>query len=212
VAVVDGEDVAVSKVGAPRPAGAHTEERNRCGRATAMTLATPIKPGHVPILKLNFWITRRFPILLERLQKLAFIHFARWTILSELPYNGPPQERESLNYEYLFFLSNYNGYWMQYIDAFANILPDRLDKIWIHTYGYPPGAPAAALKRAIRKNEYTASHYYSAYPEASRKIIGSALELKQLWEAFDRGPARNAGDEDFERAFLQLVSDGQRAL
>jgi hypothetical protein len=208
----EGVATATEPAQSPRHTSAHTDARNRLGRATAMTVANPIKPRRTWVLKLNFWLTRRLPILLERLQKLSFIHFCRWTIVYDFPYNGPPQQKENLRYKYLFFLSNYNGYWMQYIDAFANVLPDRLDKIWIHTYGYPPGAPADALKKAIRKNEYASSHYYSAYPEASRTMISSALELKGRFEEFDRQAAAAHSDEDFRRAFLQFLTESQRHL
>ncbi len=190
---------------------AQTASRNQCGRAIAMTLANPIKPGRSVVLRFNFMLSRRFPALLARLRKLSFIHFMRWTIVDEFPYNGPPQEQEELKHKYLFFISNYNGYWMQYIDAFYHVLPDQMDWIWGNTYGYPKGAPAGVTKRVIQRLEFTASHYYSAYPEASATMIQSALALKRR---FDRFQARvdGAGPEDFHEAYLRFVADVQEHL
>jgi hypothetical protein len=188
-----------------------TESRNQCGRAIAMTLANPIKPGRSRVLRFNFWLTRSFPPLLGRLRKLSFIHFLRWTIVSEFPFNGPPQEPEQLEHEYLFFVSNYNGYWMQYIDAFYSVVPDQMDWIWGNTYGYPKGQPAGATKRVIRQLEFTASHYYSAYPEASSTMIVSALELKRRFTRFD-AEVRDADPERFAAAYRRFVTDAQGLL
>ena len=190
---------------------AQTALRNQCGRAIAMTVVNPIKPGRSAVLRFNFWVSRRFPVLLSRLKKLSFIHFLRWTIVEDFPYNGPPQEREDLKYDYLFFISNYNGYWMQYIDAFYHVLPDQMDWIWGNTYFYPKGSPAGATKRAIQKLEFTASHYYSAYPEASATMIQSALALKSRFDLFQAG-VEGAEAPDFQRAFQRFVTDAQRYL
>jgi hypothetical protein len=188
-----------------------TPSRNTCGRAIAMTLANPVKPGRSKVLRFNFWLTRRVPLLLGRLRKLSFIHFLRWTVLTEFPYNGPPQEREELAHDYLFFISNYNGYWMQYIDAFYSVVPDQMDWIWGNCYGYPKGQPAGATKRLIHKLEFTASHYYSAYPEASATMVQSALELKRRFDGF-QAETRDASPEAFQAAFRSFVSKSQRLL
>lgn len=190
---------------------AQTAPRNQCGRAIAMTVVNPIKPGRSAVLRFNFWASRRFPVLLARLKKLSFIHFLRWTIVEEFPYNGPPQEREDLKFNYLFFISNYNGYWMQYIDAFYHVLPDQMDWIWGNTYFYPKGSPAGATKRVIQRLEFTASHYYSAYPEASATMIQSALELKRRFDAFQAG-GDGANPDDFQRRYQRFLTDAQRYL
>jgi hypothetical protein len=188
-----------------------TPSRNTCGRAIAMTLANPIKPGRSKVLRFNFWLTRRFPPLLGRLRKLSFIHFLRWTIVSEFPFNGPPQVPEKLGHEYLLFVSNYNGYWMQYIDAFYSVVPDQMDWIWGNCYGYPKGQPAGATKRLIHKLEFTASHYYSAYPEASATMVQSALELRKRFDRF-QAEMRGADPSRFQEGFRRFVADSQRLL
>ena len=38
------------------------------------------------------------------------------------PYLGGKQKKEALQYDYLFFFSNFNGTWNQYIDAFSAVL------------------------------------------------------------------------------------------
>jgi hypothetical protein len=189
---------------------AQAPDRNTCGRAIAMTLANPVKPGRGKVLRLNFWVTGRIPALLGRLRKLSFIHFARWTIVSEFPYNGPPQVPEQLAHEHMFFISNYNGYWTQYIDAFYRVVPDLMDVAWGNVYGHVK-APAGARNRQIHKLEFTASHYYSAYPEASATMVESALELKRRFDRFET-EVRGAGPERFDAAFRRFVAEAQRYL
>jgi hypothetical protein len=190
---------------------AQTESRNQCGRAIAMTLANPVKRGRGRWLRIVFWVTLHFPPLLIRLRKLSFIHFARWTIVPEFPYNGPPQVPEELAHEYLFFISNYNGYWMQYIDAFCRVVPLQMDLAWNNAYGYPGARRIGAMKRVIRHLEFTASHYYSAYPEASATMVQSALELKRRLERFD-AETRDADPERFAAAYRRFVTDAQGLL
>jgi hypothetical protein len=190
---------------------AQTEARNQCGRAIAMTVVNPIKARRSAVLRFNFWLSRRVPQLLNRLRKLSFIHFMRWTIVEEFPYNGPPQEKEDLKYQYLFFISNYNGYWMQYIDAFYHVVGDQMDWIWSNAYYYPKGQPPGATKRAIRHLEYTASHYYSATPDASATMILSALALKRRFDEFE-ARAAGLGPKEFQRAYGRLLTDVQRYL
>ncbi|MEK6275954.1 MAG: hypothetical protein AABM30_11550 [Actinomycetota bacterium] len=190
---------------------AQTGLRNQCGRAVAMTVANPIRPGRSVMLRFNFWLSRRVPALAARLRKLSFIHFARWTIVNEFPYNGAPQERETLKYKYLFFISNYNGYFMQYIDAFCHVVRFQMDWIWGNTYFWTKGAPAGATKRTTRRLEFVASHYYGAYPEASATMILSALALKPRFDAF-HASVDGGSAEDFHRAYQRFVTDVQKYL
>jgi hypothetical protein len=196
-----------------QPAVAQTARRNQCGRAIAMTILNPIKPGWTRLLRLNLLVGRRFPALLSGLYKLSFIHFARVCVIERFPYNGAPQVEEKLRYHYLLFISNYNGYWMQYIDAFSHVVPRQMDLIWGYTYGYPRGAPSGPLKHEIRKveSEYVASHYYSAYPEASATMVRSALELKSRFDEF-RHRSQGLAPDAFRDAYLRFVTDVQHTL
>src|SRR2546423_11392639 len=84
-----------------------TEPRAIDGRATAITVLTPIKPGGTPLERLVFFLGEHVKMLNQALSELSFIHYARWTIITGLPYNGPPQQREKLHYDYLFFERNF---------------------------------------------------------------------------------------------------------
>jgi hypothetical protein len=186
-------------------------DRNVLGRASALTVISAIKKPWIPVLRLLFFVGTHVPVLLGTLRKLSFIHFARWTIVRELPTGGPPERRERLRHAYLFFESNYNGTWSQYIDAFSYVVPQHIAAIWKSSYGFPGAVPAHPFKDYIVAHEYAAEHYYSAYPEASATMVLSALELRENLDELRRR-AGSMSAEAFEDAYRQFLTDNQRHL
>ena len=96
---------------------------------------------------------------------------------------------ERLGHTYLFFESNFNGTWDQYIDAFSEVVPTRMKAIWGSSYGFPGPIPVEPFKAYIRKNEYVANHYWSAYPGATTTEIISAQRVAAALDEF-RGARR----------------------
>lgn len=108
--------------------------KNTAGKAYAMTVMTPIKPRTKWVNDLVMWYATKgiAPNKNSDLKKLSFIHFARWVVIGKnqllrFPEAGQPEE--NLNYDYLFFESNFNGTWDQYINAFSDVLPAGGEKI-----------------------------------------------------------------------------------
>ena len=184
---------------------------NEHGRAAAITVMTPIKPREIGLLRANFWVMDNVEPVTRTLRELRLIHFARWSIIEQLPFNGPPQEPERLNYKYLFFQSNFNGSWHEYIDAFSYLLPVRMRGVWGSSFGFPGAKPVTGFKEYIYRNEYVASHYYSAYPEATARTVVSALELARRFEEFDRG-VDGMEPEQFATAYQEFLTSVQRQL
>src|ERR1700753_3627802 len=109
------------------------------GRAYGMTAITPMP-------KLQTWKARLFleglsaiKLLETDLFQLSFIHFARWIIIPAdgFPHVSDSQPAEELEYDHLLFMSNFNGTWDQYIDAFAAVLGHGLAGIWGASINYP---------------------------------------------------------------------------
>ena len=185
---------------------------NRAGRATALTVMSPMKPGWPLILRLRFRVVQRLPVLTKDLRRLSFIHFAYWSLVDRLPYHGPPQEEDRLHSTYLLFESNFNGMWDEYIDAFSAVLPDRMKGLWGSSYGFPGPVPVGPFKDYIRDNEYEVGHYYSAYPQASATMIQGALALQRRFSGFARQLRDEMTPEEFQAAYHALLTDVQRQL
>ena len=179
------------------------------GKATAITVVTPVKPGHVLLLRAVFFIGEHVHSLMSRLEQLSFIHYARWTIFDELAWNGDPQPKEDLRYHYLFFESNFNGTWDEYIDAFAEVVPNRMRAIWDSSFGFPGPKPIGPFTDYIRRNDLDVGHYYSAYPQSTTTEILSALRVTKALDAFT---AEAIDDEDFADRYDELLTQLQNDL
>src|SRR3954471_13572047 len=173
------------------------------GKATAITVVTPARHGGRFWLALVFWAGRRITATLKKLQMLSFIHYARWAVIPRFPDGGTG---ERLHHTYLLFESNFNGTWDQYIDAFSEVVPARMKAIWGSSYGFPGPIPVEPFKSYIRKNEYVANHYWSAYPGASTTEIIAAQRVAQALDRFKRR-SRGLGPEAFAAAYRSLIRE-----
>lgn len=178
------------------------------GRATAITVLTPVKRGGPLLLWLVFWAGRNITQTLEKLEKLSFIHFARWAVIKRFPdENGG----ERLNHSYLIFESNFNGAWEQYIDAFSEVVRLRMQAIWGTSYGFPGPLPVEPFKAYIRHNEFVANHYYSAYAGATTTEIISAARVEPALEEL-KARAATMDAASFKVAFGEFLTKVQRDL
>ena len=178
------------------------------GKATAITVITPVKPWGPWLLRLVFWAGRNIKRTLEKVERLSFIHYAHWAVIRRFP-NGGAGER--LGHTYLLFESNFNGTWDQYIDAFSEVVPFRMKALWGTSYGFPGPLPVEPFKQYIRNNEFVANHYWSAYPGATTTEVISAgrvqAALEQLCEA-----SPGLSPEGFAAAYREFLVKVQRDL
>ena len=182
------------------------------GRTTAITTMTPMKPFATLLERLVLFAGEHIRMMNEGLVKLAFIHYARWTIVTDIPFNGPPQQREDLQYDYLFFETNFNGTWDEYIDAFSEVIPDRMSQIWGSSFGFPGPQPVGPFKDYIHKNDLPISHYYGAYPGATTKTVLAALAVRDELADFVAVAESEADPETFRRAWDAFLTDIQHNL
>jgi hypothetical protein len=183
------------------------------GKVYAMNAVTPMKPWKTWILRLIFWALGIFKPAQKDLINLAFIQFARWVIIphDRFPYLGEGQKKESLHYDYLFFFSNFNGTWNQYIDAFSAVLSAGLNKIWRWSEKFPGSVPVTPFKSYITSVQYDTDYFFTAYPEATLNDVESALVVDQALGALCRSAARQT-PEEFRQAYLQFVITCQSHL
>src|SRR5262249_49919190 len=102
---------------------------NIAGKAYAMNAITPMRWYTAWLNRFFFWGSGRFTSFLGGLLTLSLIHYARWVILkpNQFPRLSPDQPEEQLKYHYMFFFSNFNGSWDQYVDSFSSAISGGLD-------------------------------------------------------------------------------------
>jgi hypothetical protein len=191
-------------------AASGTSVRNVDGEAVALTVFSAVKRWGLLELPIFFLLIRQRRNSLNTLKQLSFIHAARWSLVRRLPANGTQPEIR-LRFPHLYFESNFNGGWEEYIDAFSYVLTLGMWGFWGSSYGFPNALPSGPFKQYIRNNAFVASHYYSAYPEATTTVVLSALKIAPVVEAL-RDQAATMSAEQFHAAWQALVTDGQSCL
>jgi hypothetical protein len=151
------------------------------------------------------------PYFTKKLRQLSFIHYAHWGIVRSTSDNHQPHDADS-ECDYLLVASNFNGTWDEYIEVFSEVVPWRIWAIWTSCSDFPGPRPPERLKEYVRKNEVAASHYYTAYPEASTTLVLSALELRDRFDRFARGVSEGVASEDFHAAWRAFLTDVQAHL
>lgn len=188
---------------------------NFAGKASAITVITPMTPSMRRLLQLEFRLVSWgfYAQIQTQLVQLSFIHFAHWTIIRgcDFPWLCQDQPRDRTSYDYLIFCSNFNGGWDQYIDAFSGVLPLGLNNIWNRSVKYPGALPESPFLRYIGFNQLSSDYYYNAVPGASATDVKSALSLKDKLHQFARETAGHSA-VDFSIAFNQFLLTVQTNL
>ncbi len=188
---------------------------NIAGKAYAMNVVTPAKWYTVWVNKFIFW----FVLLpggakyLKGLLTLSLIHYARWAIISprEFPHLDKSQPKETLKYSYMFFFSNFNGSWDQYVDSFHSAIPDGLDMFWFLNVKYPKSVPLQPFHAYINYNQIWTSHYYNAYPLAASNDVKAAKRLTEKLRAFSKANS-HASPQGFQQAYNRLLLEVQQDI
>ncbi|MBA3746390.1 MAG: hypothetical protein H0W96_02725 [Solirubrobacterales bacterium] len=120
--------------------------------------------------------------------RASFISFASWTLIRDLPHNGPPQSLRRLRHAHLFFEVHFNGSWAQYIDSSVRILTTGMQSFWGSSQTFPGPLPAAPFQQFFSDHEVDTNHYYCAYPQATVTLVRSALALEERLEMWRCSP------------------------
>lgn len=189
------------------PIPGEDDVHDRCGQARALTMFLPVRWWGLPFLRLLFLGARRLAFVTAPLRDRQFIHFARWTLLTELPVADGGRRR--LPRAMLWFESNFDGNLPRYMDTFARSLPWRMRAAWGPTAGFPGLFPLSAFHDWTYANAFHAAHYHVAYADATTRDVGRALTVSAR---FDRLLGEVDGVTDaqaFDRAWSEFLTDVQ---
>jgi len=145
-------------------------------------------------------------LIVRPLLALRFIHFAHWSLVTHVPSRAPRGRSRRLPHPYLLFHSNFDGAVDQYIDAFSLQVPGRMWLCWGGAYGFPGPRPTGRFKRYILPHVVEDAHYFCVYPEASTKMILSALRVSDELARFANDQAELSDPGAFLAAWRQLLA------
>jgi hypothetical protein len=189
---------------------------NIAGKAYGWNVLVPVSGGLLVALlkKLSFRIAGVVaPSSLNGLRTLSTIHYARWVIVraSDFPRLSASQPKEKLRYSYMFFFSDFNGAWEEYVDAFSVAIPGSLNLIWWHSVGWPKAAPMQPFHAYIVRNQIYTNYYYGAYPMASVNDIKSSRNVRAGVSKL-AATAMAAPPADFLKQYHALLKELQHDL
>jgi hypothetical protein len=174
---------------------------NVAGKAYGMNVVTPMRPSLTWLNRLFFMVSRAIPSTLAGLLGLSIIHFARWVIIKRDQWPDLGQGKQSLQNDYMLFVSNFNGTWDQYIDAFSDGIPGGLDLLWYSSTRYPHSIPISPFKGYIRSMQVDTEYYYNATPGAAQRDIKSALLVRRaILDLAARQPSLSP--EEFRKQYI----------
>lgn len=188
---------------------------NVAGKAYAMNLLTPLFKWMTGVNRLAFWAIGT-PVLafsLRGLLTLSMIHYARWVIVrpKDWPRLSTDQPKEDTSYDYMLFLSNFNGSWAQYVDSFSNAIPSGLNLLWFMNVGWPKSVPQEKFHRYVLHNQFWTNHYYSAYPLAASNDVKAGSKVRSELTEFARR-TRGGSPESFMTSYNRLLKNLQEDL
>jgi hypothetical protein len=153
------------------------EYRNRVGGVYALTVFTPIIPGHEDELRAHL---DALPVGAESpLARLEALHLSRIQIFDALVDQGPPHRPERLERHHLLFTSTVDGDLDPYLDAICERIGAEADGWWGYCAGYPGTADRAAFRRYIRAHKVDTSLLAVANPGATVRDVRESLALRE---------------------------------
>ncbi|MEE2897061.1 MAG: hypothetical protein VX815_01210 [Gemmatimonadota bacterium] len=154
------------------------ESRDRTGTAYALTVITAISPGQVEeVRKVIEGVPRGVS---SPLAKLGTVHTSRLQIFDHLVYQGAPQKRDQLRWDYLVFTAAFDGHDLDpFLDSIVDQIPDEADSWWRHCLAYPGLKDRTAFKKWIRDNQVHTSLFAVASPNRSVPEVLESLALRE---------------------------------
>jgi len=137
----------------------------KAGQVQEFTLIMNLKPGGAERLRKKLASDSKFGNENNAVvDRVGTLHDMRFTIFD--------------NDTRLLFASTFDGDWDAYIEDFGTFIPDYIDLAFGEAEGYP-GIKSPDFKDFLVKNQVTAMHFYSAYPNATVKDVWKALKIEK---------------------------------
>jgi hypothetical protein len=180
------------------------------GRTTAFTALTPVRRLWAVYLRVDFALLKALKWLMRQkdparpVKRLSFISFGRWAVVDRIPASLEKGRARPLPHPYIVFQSNFNGQSHEYFEAFALGLKWRMRGLWRGAYGVPDPSDLGGFSDYVHHHWQPVAHYYSAYPQASTKMVLSALALRREFESFAAW-AERAAPKEFAEEFEAFV-------
>jgi hypothetical protein len=150
--------------------------QNVVGQSYALTVLTPIIAGHE--IALRTYLRSLSDAGASPFREVPRTHFARWVIVPQPAFQGPPQRPDPWKSQYLIFTSCFDGDLLSYLGDLCAFIGPVVDAVWQHCVAYPGSDDPAAFARYMRHNQIDTEVYFASYPDATVQQVRDSLALR----------------------------------
>jgi hypothetical protein len=171
------------------------------GQARALTVLAPVQRGRESALAS---LLDGLPGGADSpLARVPGTHFARWVLLDQPVYEGPPQKRDTWRASRLLFTSNFDGRLDHYLEGLRTGLGADGDAIFGHCTGYPgSGGGAGAYAAWMRHHHVPSALFFAAYGDQTVEQVRADLDARTGLMTFAL-EAQGLPPAELQRRFLE---------
>ena len=148
-----------------------------------LTLLSPVPWWWALWIRVSWPLARLTGFVAAPLQKLSFIHAARWGLIARWPPDRAAR-RDRGAPRSLLFLTTFDGSAVQYIEAFVRVVPCRIMGLYGGAKGFPGVRRSRPVERYIREHSHPVDHFWCAHPDATVTMKRQALALTAHYDAY----------------------------
>ncbi len=145
------------------------------GRTQTLTVVTPLVVTGVTRLRLEFAVSRLLPRLLG-ITPLRSVYATRWSVVTAAV-DAESGEPRPLRPPCLFWETTFSAAMEPYIESFLVAIGRQIGRTWGSSVGFPGVGSVTRLTGYLAAHTRPAASSWSAYPDASVRMVLSALEI-----------------------------------
>ena len=169
-----------------------------------LTILSPVPWWWSWWIRLTWIVARLTHVVAAPLERLSFIHAARWALICRWP-GDRAARRDRAAPRSLLFLTTFDGSAQQYIEAFVRVVPERILGLYGCARGFPGVGHSRPVERYIADHSHPVGHFWCAHPDATVTMQRQALELTALYDEYQRGGRSDADWEAFATRVQTLL-------
>ncbi len=136
--------------------------------------------------------------------RVSSTHMARLVVMDDVVYVGAPSCEEHLKSQYLVFETNFDGELDTYLARMAREIPEDVDAVWQHCWGYPGVQNVDAFVAYMKKCQVTTTFYFA---DVNNKTVQQTLIALQTQAAVAEfvQHAQGLSPSDLQRSFANFL-------
>ena len=174
----------------------------------AFAALTPILSGRtegvVHAAELRSVLARLTDAGTEPFARVPGTHFARWTIIDDVPQFGFPTKADALQNRYLMLECDFDGGRDAWLAALCSTMPEVLRDVYSHCVGYPGLRDAAAFQRYLISCQLDTTLDFSPFSANPLPTVLRALALQRRFVGFAR-EVQGRSNLELRLAFTEFV-------